>query len=300
MGFSLKNGRVPHDISVLRILDESFSIYFNRIYGFFPIFLLLNIVNMILTRLMRIFMFFFSPPNQVFNSILDWLANYGFSTIIFYSLLFLMVWVVTNLGNALVVKHAAKIFEEQEGDFIHGKNFLGVLASSFLTGTLIILGFILLIFPGILMAIIFSLAIPAMVIEDLSVLDGLRRSKELTDGMWWKTFLLLFSILLIFTMVGFLPEILVPPLYRGELLKDALRVVIISFVEPVYPISLTRFYQILKKHKIISIPVSIEQPEESMRVSSHPPGVKFCRYCGQLLPYDAIYCPNCGIKIEEE
>lgn len=295
------NERNMHGISILEILDESFSIYFSRIFDFSLIFLLLNIINMILTHIIRIFMSFFSPPRETFNSILDWLAGYGFYMIIFYSLLFLMVWVVTNLGNALITEHVSKIFGEQKEGFTRGKILLNALALSLLTGTLIVLGFISLIFPGILMSIIFSLAIPVMVVENLNVLDSLRRSKELTDGMWWKTFLLLFSILLLLMIASFLPEILVPPIYRGEMLKEILRVIIVSLVEPVYPVSLTRLYYILKEHKAIPIPVPVEQPPaETWEITSRLPRVKFCRYCGQLLPYDAVYCPNCGIKIEEK
>lgn len=287
------------NISVLEILDESFSIYFNRIYGFSLVFLLLNIVNTVLTYMIEVFMPILSPLKETFNSILDWLISYGFFIIIFYSFIFLIVWAITNLGNVLVIGNVSKIFEKQREGFIHGRILLNTLALSFLTGTLIVLGFILLIFPGIVMAIIFSLAMPAMVMENLNVLESLRRSKELTDGIWWKTFLLLFSILIMFTIAFFLPEILVLPIYRGELLKKILRVIIVSLVEPIYPISLARLYYVLKERKAVSIPISIEQPPtETWEVLPHLPEVKFCRYCGQLLPHDAIYCPNCGVKIE--
>ena len=290
-----------YKISILDILDEAFSIYFGRIYSFFLIFLLLNIINMFLVHVMGSFVTFLNPPKEAFNSILDWLASYGFSATIFYSLLFLVMWTTTNLGNALVIKQVSEIFGEQKESFTWGKILLNTLALSLLTGALMVLGLILLIFPGIVITIIFSLAMPAMIIEKLNVLDSLRRSKELTDGMWWKTFLLLFSILLMLMIAGFLPEILASPLlYGGEILKKILRIIIISLVEPVYPISLTRLYQILRK-KVAPIPVYIEQPPiETRETIPHPPEVKFCHRCGQLLPYDAVYCPNCGVRIEEK
>ncbi|MBS7653534.1 hypothetical protein KEJ43_00465, partial [Candidatus Bathyarchaeota archaeon] len=88
-------------ISILKILDESFSLYLARIETFFLIFLLLNILNMILVYMARAFIPPFNPPNLGVNEILNWLINYGFSATIFFAILFLAIWVVTNLGSVL-------------------------------------------------------------------------------------------------------------------------------------------------------------------------------------------------------
>jgi hypothetical protein len=57
-----------------------------------------------------------------------------------------------------------------------------------LGGIAIILGFILLIIPGIIVLVWFALAGYVVVIEGASGIQGLQRSKELVKGYWWATF----------------------------------------------------------------------------------------------------------------
>ena len=52
----------------------------------------------------------------------------------------------------------------------------------------IILGFILLIIPGIYLSVRLYLAAQAAVVDDRSPGDALRRSAELVKGRWWQTF----------------------------------------------------------------------------------------------------------------
>ncbi len=297
----LDSGRSLRRISILKILDESFSLYLARIETFFLIFLLINTFNMFLVYMARTFIPPFNPPNEGVNELFIWLINYGFSATIFFAILFLAIWVVTNLGNVLVVKYVSNIFEEgmnaKRGSF-SATHILGrTLALSLITGALMVLGFILLFFPGILMAIIFSLATPIMVIERLNVLGSLRRSKELTNNVWWKIFLLLLLIFLMFLMAILFTELLNISFYTQRWLKEIFRVIVISLIEPIYPISLTQLYYHLKKYKAMS--VSIEYPPaEAEAAPSYLSEIKFCHHCGQVLPYDAVYCPNCGRKIK--
>jgi ribosomal protein L40E len=294
----LDYGKSLRRISILKILDESFSLYLAKIEIFFPVFLLLNIPSMILVYIIGTFIPPFNPPNESANELFIWLINYGFSAAIFFSILFLAIWVITNLGSVLIIMHMSNVFEggtNVNGGFSSITHLLGkVLALSLITGALMALGFILLFFPGILMAIIFSLATPIMVVERLNILGSLRRSKELTDNAWWKIFLLLLSIFIMFIMAILFAEFLNISFYTQKWIKEIFRVIIVSLIEPIYPISLTLLYYHLKKHK--ATPVSIEYP--FAEAPSHVLGVKFCHYCGQVLPYDANYCPNCGRKIE--
>lgn len=57
-------------------------------------------------------------------------------------------------------------------------------------GLLIALGIICLVIPGIYLALIWSLAIPAAIIEDLGFAECRDRSKFLTEGAIWRMFLI--------------------------------------------------------------------------------------------------------------
>jgi len=83
-----------------------------------------------------------------------------------------------------------------KGETVSFNKSLQVCAKSaipvLITGTFyflsVILGTILVIIPGIIIALMYHVAIPVMVIENLNPIDSLKRSGVLTDGFKWKIF----------------------------------------------------------------------------------------------------------------
>ena len=111
--------------------------------------------------------------------------------------------------------------------------------------------------------------------------------------------MLLSVIFIILVVINFLIEgftIFFYRFYQQSWIRDALRIVLFSLVEPIYPISITRFYYKLKRGKIPSMRVETQEAYPTHPPFSHSE-IRFCHHCGQLLPYDAIYCPNCGRKV---
>jgi hypothetical protein len=269
--------------------------------AFFIIFLLVNTVNA--------FLFWIASPfipklNLQVISIDEFLAqliNYG--AYLLFSLLpiFLVSWITIHIGGSIMMSYAIRIYEGGEidiGEIIERMpHFLGrIIAISFLIGALTITGFILLVFPGIIMLVVFSLAIPASISENLGVFESLRRSRLLIEGFWWKAFLLflsIFALLLVAILLADLSLFLFQPAYQYSSLKALVRVIMISLIGPIYPISIANFYNHIKR---LEIPPEIKAWEH-MPSRTLETEVKICYNCGQILPYDAIYCPNCGVKV---
>ena len=74
----------------------------------------------------------------------------------------------------------------------------------------LIIGSILLILPGlavfcvgIYFSIRWSLAVAAMMAEDIGPVEGLRRSWNLVAGMWWRTFGILLVVTILQAIIGF-------------------------------------------------------------------------------------------------
>jgi len=75
-------------------------------------------------------------------------------------------------------------------DMWNPKPFWQYLVTSVLIAIIVILGLLLLIVPGILLALAFSMA-PYLVIEKrMWTMSALKESWRLTKGSWWKLFLL--------------------------------------------------------------------------------------------------------------
>jgi uncharacterized membrane protein len=64
--------------------------------------------------------------------------------------------------------------------------FGGAFGLSFLTGLAVIVGLILFIVPGMVLATWWAVSLPAMMREDLGVSEAMERSKALTDGNRWR------------------------------------------------------------------------------------------------------------------
>ncbi len=73
---------------------------------------------------------------------------------------------------------------------------LPVSAVSLLAMLITVLGLILLVVPGVIAAVILSVAVPACVVERLGPIESLRRSDDLTGGFRWRIFaaLVAFSV----------------------------------------------------------------------------------------------------------
>jgi hypothetical protein len=65
---------------------------------------------------------------------------------------------------------------------------LPLLGTTLLIGVCVVVGIVLCVLPGIWIAVLFSLATPALVLEGLTVRQAFTRSKELVRGAWWSTF----------------------------------------------------------------------------------------------------------------
>jgi len=70
------------------------------------------------------------------------------------------------------------------------------------------LGMIALVVPGIILAIMWAVAVPAHVVENVGITGSLRRSRELTKGARWKLFwlfLVFFVVTIALTFVAAVP-----------------------------------------------------------------------------------------------
>lgn len=74
---------------------------------------------------------------------------------------------------------------------------LTILVASILTGIVVGIGFLLLVVPGIIFALWFTLITQCIVVEKTGAIKGMKRSKALVSGNLGKTFVLGFMVLLI-------------------------------------------------------------------------------------------------------
>ncbi len=176
----------------------------------------------------------YSDPSTIMDSVGRLMLS-----VLFLALVSIVVYMVSG---GMVVKYTSDIIETGKGSIQQSfdetiARFPSLITVSLVTALLIGVGFILLIAPGVILAIIFSLTIPVVMIERRSALESLSRSQRLVDGHWKKTFALLL-------MVGVLIGIasLLGVMFSPSPLSIVLGTAIGSIVEPLYFITITVLY----------------------------------------------------------
>lgn len=88
------------------------------------------------------------------------------------------------------------------------KKWFALFATRFIAGIFIVLGLILLVIPGIILALLFALIDSAVILENKGIFDSLKRSIALTAGRRWEilgAMLLLFLGLIVLSVLVYLP-----------------------------------------------------------------------------------------------
>lgn len=78
--------------------------------------------------------------------------------------------------------------------------FWSLLGLAIVLTILLIIGYVLIVIPGIYLTVIWSVAIPAMMMEGLPALGSMQRSNDLVKGRWWATFGRLLVALIIYVV----------------------------------------------------------------------------------------------------
>lgn len=128
-------------------------------------------------------------------------------------LVMILGWALYLIGayvvQGMVVKGAINSFNDKKtsfGDALSAgvKVFLPLLGLAIVAGIATGFAYILLIVPGVMLTIIWSVSAPAIVAEKRGVFEAMQRSRDLTRGYRWHIFGLLVIYLVLSMIVGML------------------------------------------------------------------------------------------------
>jgi len=111
------------------------------------------------------------------------------------------------LGQAVILYGAFQAMRGRRviiGDAVRRglSRFLSIVGVSILVSLGVFVGLILFIIPGIILALRWSVALPACVVENLGPIAAMRRSADLTKGHRWQIFGL-FVLIIVVAMIAF-------------------------------------------------------------------------------------------------
>ncbi|MFX0068749.1 MAG: zinc ribbon domain-containing protein [Promethearchaeota archaeon] len=294
------------------IFSRSFDIYIgNLLYLAIP-FILLNIIESLITTTMDYFVLPTIPPFPTTpEQIIAWLTQY-FPVLLTTGLTLAIIYIFFMIvAGGTIVKFTSDKFLGREADlsdsFGHASaRFLSLLGSAILFGLAIIVGFILLIIPGILFFVWFLLSSQCVILEDQTAVSSLGRSKHYVEGNWWKTFGVVIVAGIIIGVTSAITSAIAYVFVVGlaGIITDAFIVSIISgiisaiitaFITPFWIVAATVLYHDLKARKS-----GMPPPTKAPKPSKPSKGEQNCPECGANVPPGAEFCPTCGSPLSHE
>lgn len=244
------------ELSIESILSLTFNLYRSKFLQFFLPFLISGIITGIFTYVITSAFPIPEPPaipasptaTFYYETLLPWFFALISAVIMIVVLSALVLWIVGTTVSGIEVKNASDQIEKGTSNLGASLNYTisklpSLLAAQFIAGILIAIGLLFFIVPGIIVAIMFSLVIPTIIVEQRGILESLGRSKKLVSNRWGKTFLLILILGIIAGIVSGIANVLTLPLGTiHPIVNSLIANIIVAFVSPIYPIAITYLY----------------------------------------------------------
>jgi hypothetical protein len=189
-------------MSVGQILDQTFRLYREHFVRFFTIVAVVYVPVGLLSILLIALVFQETTQITVDQQTGAIDASGAVASMITTGVIALLAMVGTQLCNGALIKNVSEAYLGRQSSVGEAYRFvlpkIGTLIwASFLVGVIVMIGFVLLIVPGVIFALWFALTTPAIVAENLKASRGMSRSKALASGNLGKIFGTLFIVAVI-------------------------------------------------------------------------------------------------------
>ena len=246
----MENKNLQRELSIGELLTQTFNLY-SRNFAHYPVpFLAAGILTGLVTIVVRLAIVIpEAPTNPTSQLLLAWFPTFLTATVTSLFLSGIVSWIANSFTTGITTKFTSDLLERGQANLQTSFNFtltklLPLLVASIITGILIVLGFIALIVPGIILALMFSLVYPVIMLEDTNVLGSLSRSRVLVSNRWLKTLGLLLVVGIVVTTVNGVAVLIAGQF--GRVASPLISGILTAFITPIIPIATTLYYYSMK------------------------------------------------------
>ena len=289
---------ISRELSFGEIFSKTFDVYRRYFAKYFVLFAIVGVIIQIVTTLAM--QAFPRPAPLPLNPTPQQFSNYLSALFVALFLLLAVIFLVNVIFSTIAQGGAIKMASEEitKGQvdigasvrFAFSKLF-SIWALSIIVGLIVFLGFIALIVPGIILAIMYSLALPVLLIENKGVTESMGRSRQLVSHRWGKTLGTFLALAIIVIIASLIVNAVTAPL--GNILGPVANGILSAFYQPLFPILLTVYYY-------SNLARTAPPPPGQMTIgltTTFQAGMKFCPTCGTQNASSAPFCTKCGAKL---
>jgi hypothetical protein len=234
------------ELSVETTVSETFDLYFKNFATLFVPLLIAYLVSGAIGVPLSNYVSTIPqvPTTGTTDDVLNWFNKYVPTLIALGLVTGLIIWIIYVIAYGSVIKCSSELIENNKTSLegavrFTARKLLSLLAAGILLGIIIVVGLIALVIPGIILALMFSLTISAIMIENVGTIDGMSRSRALVSHRWLKTFAVLLIVGIILAIVSFIAGLIASPL--GDY-SWILSNIISAFIAPILPVALAVHY----------------------------------------------------------
>jgi hypothetical protein len=287
---------ITKELGVGEVISKSFEVYTKDFLRYWVIFAIVGVVVAVVDRLVtRIVTVPVMPASASFAQLLGYFgATFEtFALTLIVGLIFYPIYIGTavNMASNRITTGAA----DARGAVRRVLSKIVVVwTTSVISGLAVFVGFLALIVPGMILLIMFSLYLPAILIENAGVLSSLSRSQSLVDKRWLKSLGLFLVAGIIIVVLEIIVNVVVSPIGLAAFVVSA---ILNALYLPLIPIILTVYYY---SNLARLVPL---QPNSSLGVGQQVGSgagagpTNYCTRCGSKLKPGAIFCEACGQRV---
>jgi hypothetical protein len=245
----MESQNLTRELSIGEILTQTFKLYSQNFIQYLIPFLAAGILTGLVTTAVRLTIII--PPTLIHPSsqqLLVWFPTYIAATLMSLFLSGIVSWLANSISTGITIKITSDMLEKGQANLQESFNYtlarlLSLLVASIITGILIVLGFIAFIVPGVILALMFSLVYPAIMLEGTGALGSLSRSRELVSNRWLKTFGLMILLGIIVAIVNGVFGLIAAPF---GIVSPLISGILTALITPIVAIALTLYYYSMK------------------------------------------------------
>jgi hypothetical protein len=293
-----ENHKPAQELGIGDVLSETFSVYGEGFVKFLAVYLVVELVLAFVNRAVTsTYVIPQVPVNATSQELLStWFPQVVDNLVPLLVFTLLATWIFATVALGVAVKMASQYME---GGGVGLGSSLGSVARrlpslwalSFVVGACVFLATMALVVPGIIVAIMFSLTVPAFVVQGIGVSGSLSRSRELVGERWLKTFALGLVLVIMIGVASIVVNLVAGAFGDWSSVASSL---LSSLYMPLIPIGLTVYY-----YSNVARTTPPPAPDYAAYQIPPPagPGAPLGQQPAALSPLG--YCPACGTAVAD-
>jgi hypothetical protein len=245
----LENSKPVNERSVEQTVSQTFSLYSRNFARYLIPFLAAGILTGLVTLSVRSALNIYETPlTSLFQQLLGWFPSFETTSLTYLLLSGIINWIINMFATGIAIKFTSDMLERGQANLQASFNFtltkiLYLLAASVITTVLIAVGAVALIIPGIILAIIFFLVAPVIMLEGTGFWKSFSVSISLVSKRWLNTFAFMLVIGIILAVASFIVVLVSAPF---GLFGPVVSGILLAFITPVSAIAATLYYYSMK------------------------------------------------------